>query len=246
MRLCNYHLFTLFVVCRLTVGDDATQEAIEFAAVFLFGLFKNSTGVSRNEADKLRKTLGPYPASATNKAYSIVKKLTTLSPQIDASPHSSAVDEQSTLKKEFGHNIHFTSPLVYSLDKNYKDSEYFGDSLSEDETSNETSFSVDNFLIGMMNGGGDDNFVGVAGAGELQENGDAAASMKYDVSELLEMVGEFIVDQVLQLLLSEKDDNSLQNEVCIKAWHLVYVCSHHMSACTHTHTHTHTYYRQPV
>ena len=148
------------------VGDDTTQEAIEFAAVFLFGLFKDSTGLSRNEADKLRKTLGPYPASAATKAYSIVKKLTTLSPPIDATPQSSAVDEQSTLKKEFGHNIHFSSPIVYLPDKIYKDSEICGDSLSEDETANETPFSVDNFLIGMMNGGGDDNnFVGGGGAG---------------------------------------------------------------------------------
>ena len=198
-----------------TVGDDATQEAIEFAAVFLFGLFKDSTGVTRDEADKLRKTLGPYPASATTKAYSIVKKLTTLSPPINATPQSSATEEQSTLKKEFGHNIHFNNPLVHSPDKICKDSEHCGDSLSEDETSNETPFSVDNFLIGMMNGGGDDSFAGEGGgvAGKLQDYDDPAASIKYDVSELLEMVGELVVDQVLQLLLSEKDDNSLQNEV---------------------------------
>ena len=46
-----------------------------------------------------------------------------------------------------------------------------------------------------------------------QEYEEAGESMKYDVSELLEMVGELVVDQVLQLLLSEKDDNSLQTEV---------------------------------
>ena len=79
---------------------------------------------------------------------------------------------------------------------------------------------MDNFLIGMINGGGDDNFVSggtqVGVAGKLQEHDDdAAASIKYDVSELLDMVGELVVDQVLQLLLSEKDDNSLQNEVQI-------------------------------
>lgn len=196
----------------MTVGDDTTQEAIELAAVFLFGLFKDSTGVTRDEADKLRKTLGPYPASATTKAYSIVKKLTTLSPPINGSPQSSAVEEQSTLKKEFGHNIHFNNPLVHLPDKVCID---FGDSLSEDETSNEIPFSVDNFLIGMMNGGSDDNFVsgGLGRAGKLQEYENAAANMELDVSELLEMVGELVVDQVLQLLLSEKDDNSLQNEV---------------------------------
>ena len=201
---------TFSILC-FTVGDDATQEAIEFAAVFLFGLFKDSTGVTRDEADKLRKTLGPYPAFATAKAYSVVKKLTTLSPPINATPQSSAIEEQSTLKKEFGHNIHFNNPLVYSP---HKISEYCGDSLSEDET-NEAPFSVDNFLIGMMNGGGDVNSVSEGGgvAGKLQDYDDAAASIQYDVSELLELVGELVVDQVLQLLLSEKDDNSLQNEV---------------------------------
>ena len=199
-----------------TVGDDSTQEAIELAAVFLFGLFKDSTGVTRDEADKLRKSLGPYPASATTKAYSIVKKLTTLSPPINATPKSSAIEEQSTLKKEFGHNIHFNNPSVhYSADKICKDEEHCNDSLSEDETSNETPFSVDNFLIGMMNGGGNDKLVvgRGGGVGMVQEYDDPAASIKYNVSELLEMVGELIVDQVLQLLLSEKDDNSLQNEV---------------------------------
>ena len=210
--------FHLTVCIISTVGDDETQEAIEFAAIFLFGLFKDSTGVTRDEADKLRKTLGPYPASATTKAYSIVKKLITLSPPINATPQSSAVEEQSTLKKEFGHNIHFNSPLVHSPDEINEDTRCC-DSLSDDETSNGTPFSMDNFLIDMMNGGGDDNFVdgakgnGGGGAGKLQEHEDAAAGVKYDVSELLEMVGELIVDQVLQLLLSEKDDNSLQNEV---------------------------------
>ena len=215
-----------------SVGDDATQETIEFAAVFLFGLFKDSTGVTRDEADKLRKTLGPYPASATTKAYSIVKTLTTLSPPINATPQSSAIEEQSTLKKEFGHNIHFNNPLVYAPDKTCKDTEHCEDSLSEDETSGDAPFSVDNFLIGMMNGGGDDNFVngGAQGgvAGKLHEHDDAAASIKYDVSELLDMVGELVVDQVLQLLLSEKDDNSLQNEVqSFSLWYslvCMYVC----------------------
>ena len=188
------------------------------AAVFLFGLFKDSAGVTRDKADKLRKTLGPYPASATTKVYSIVKKLTTLSPPIDSTPQSCAVEEQGTLAKEFGHNIHFKNPLMHSPNKIHKDTEFFDDSLSEDEASNETPFAVDNFLIGMMNGGGDDNFVGGAvrggGAEKLQEYDDAvAASIKYDVSDLLEMVGELVVDQVLQIILSEKDDNSLQNEV---------------------------------
>ena len=174
--------------------------------------------MTRDVADKLRKTLGPYPASATTKAYSIVKTLTTLSPPINTTPQSSAIEEQSTLKKEFGHNIHFNNPLAYSPNKICKDTEHCGDSLSEDETSGEAPFSVDNFLIGMMNGGGDDNFVSGGAQGgvaeKLQEHDDdAAASIKYDVSELLDMVGELVVDQVLQLLLSEKDDNSLQNEV---------------------------------
>ena len=207
------------------VGDDATQEAIELAAVFLFGLFKDSTGVTRDEADKLRKTLGPYPASVTAKAYSIVKKLITLSPPINATPKSSAIEEQSTLKKEFGHNIHFSYTSIHNLaDKICKDTEYCNDSLSEDEASHETPFSVDNFLIGMMNGGGDDKLVGggEGGAGMVREYDDPAASIKYDVSELLEMVGELIVDQVLQLLLSEKDDNSLQNEVQnFSLWYLI-------------------------
>lgn len=208
---------TLNFVIVFAVGDDETQEAMESAAVFLFSLFKDSTGVTRDEADRLRKTFGPYPASATTKAYSIVKKLITLSPPINATPQSSAVDEQSTLKKEFGHNIHFNNPPVYSAERNYKDSEFCDDSLSEDEGSNETPFSVDNFLIGMINGMGDDNFAseGRGGAARLQEYDDPAASIKYDVAELLEMVGELVVDQVLQLLLSEKDDNSLQNEVLI-------------------------------
>ena len=210
--IINFCVLFVFVV-----GDDETQEAIELAAVFLFSLFKDSTGVTRDEADKLRKTLGPYPASATTKAYSIVKKLITLSPPINATPQSSAVDEQSTLKKEFGHNIHFSNPLVYSADKSYKGLEVGGDSLSEDEASGETPFSVDNFLIDMMNGGNEDNFAGEGGGGaeKLQEYEDPAASIKYDVAELLEMVGELVVDQVLQLLLSEKDDNSLQNEVLV-------------------------------
>lgn len=204
----QYESEFLSLIFIFTVGDDATQEGIELAAIFLFGLFKDSTGVTRDEADKLRKTLGPYPASATTKAYSIVKKLITLSPPIDTTPQSSAVEEQSTLTKEFGHNIHFNNPLMYSPDKIRKDPESFGDSLSEDEGSNETPFSVDNFLIGMMNGGSDGNSVGGAVGG-----GGAEKLQEYDVSGLLEMVGELVIDQVLQLVLSEKDDNLLQNEV---------------------------------
>jgi len=185
---------------------------METTAVFLFDLFKDSSGVTREEANKLRTTLGPFPASAASKAHTTVKQLLTLSPPLETNPQSSAIEEQSTLWKEFGCNIHFKNPTVGKQNGG----ESFGDSLSEDEGDGDAQFSVDNFLIDMMNGRVSDDFgegTRDVGGGAEQWKQQGATSTDYDVPQLLEMVGELIVDQVLQMLLSERDDNSLQNEV---------------------------------
>jgi len=216
-------VFVYYYRHHFTVGDDATQEAMETTAVFLFDLFKDSTGVTREEATKLRATIGPFPATAASKAHATVKQLITLSPPLDTTPQSSAVEEQSTLGKEFGLNIHFRNPALTLSSAKENGSESFGDSLSEDEGDGDTQFSVDNFLINMMNGGVDNDFGDGAEQWKHKQQG-AAASNDYDVPQLLELVGELIVDQVLQMLLSEKDDNSLQNEV-IKLYVIyIYIC----------------------
>jgi len=181
--------------------------------VFLFDLFKDSSGVTREEAIKLRTTIGPFPATAASKAHATVKQLITLSPPLDTTPQSSAVEEQSTLGKEFGLNIHFRNPTVTLTSAKENGGESLGDSLSEDEGDGDAKFSVDNFLIDMMNGRVDDDFGGGAEQWKHKQQGANAAGTDYDVPQLLESVGELIVDQVLQMLLSERDDNSLQNEV---------------------------------
>ena len=132
-----------------SVGDEVATGAVDSAAAFLYTLFATDQRWSREHAEKIRKTLGPFPASAANRACESVKKIVGLSPEkIDEADQTNDKKLQDgELKKEFGHNIVFSSPknlreeiMAFSGDeKGGRDR--LQDSLCEEDTAEMDTFS---------------------------------------------------------------------------------------------------------
>ena len=152
-------LFISFV-SLLPVGDDVATSVVDSAAVFLYTLFASDQRWSRDHAEKIRKTLGPFPASAANRVCEAVKKIVKLLPEKigdedskDAAGKVADLQDRE-MKKEFGSNIVFASPRnirqevsTFTSDKN-SSQEIEHDSLSEDEAAEGDAFSQA-LLIGM-------------------------------------------------------------------------------------------------
>lgn len=149
-----------------SVGDDVSTAVVDSAAVFLYTLFSSDRRWSREHAEKMRKKLGPFPASAANRACESVKKIMTLSPERETDSqrtmeNPSSVNADAGLKKEFGHNVVFSAPtnllekITGSSEKEDREtgtSEGAHDSLSEDEALESDAFSRA-FLNGMASKG---------------------------------------------------------------------------------------------
>lgn len=92
----------------LLVGNDVTLETVDSAAVFLFNLFLRDQAWSRNHAEEIRRSLGPFPASAATTACDVVKQIVSLLPEDWRYDTGGDSTEQScSTAKEFGHNIAF-------------------------------------------------------------------------------------------------------------------------------------------
>ena len=97
----------------LIVGNDEPQQTVDSAAAFLFNLFIGEPQLTRAHSEEIRRTLGPFPASAANKISSTVKKILTYLPSVSSfvgpsgDSKSSSSKEAKLMKKEFGHNITF-------------------------------------------------------------------------------------------------------------------------------------------
>ena len=127
--------------------------AVDSAAVFLYTLFALDQRWSRAHAEKIRKNLGPFPASAANRACESVKRIAKLSPEKlndeagrDVSPKESSSQDKE-MKKEFGNNVVFRPPrnlceevAGFTGEKN-GGVEIVRDSLSEDEAAGSDAFS---------------------------------------------------------------------------------------------------------
>ena len=142
-----------------SVGDDVATPTVDSAAVFLYTLFSSDIRWSREHAEKVRKRLGPFPASAANRACESVKKILTLAPDRTSESDNTTTGDSpldKELKKEFGHNIPFSSPrnllehVVVLPKKKDGDAcskagggscEAVHDSLSEDEAVENDAFS---------------------------------------------------------------------------------------------------------
>ena len=97
-----------------SAGEEVAVTVVDSAAVFLFTLFSLDQRWTREHAEKIRKNLGPFPASAANRACEAVKKILKFSPEkIDSTrdPSNDVASVDTELKKEFGHNIVFSAPV---------------------------------------------------------------------------------------------------------------------------------------
>lgn len=93
------------------MGSDVNQSTVDSAAVFLFTLFRSDSQWSRSHAEEIRRTLGPYPATAGTRACNTVKRILSCLPEsekADSANEKTAVEGSAVkMKKEFGHNIPF-------------------------------------------------------------------------------------------------------------------------------------------
>jgi hypothetical protein len=144
---------------REIVGDDVATAVVDSAAVFLYILFAVDQRWSREHAEKIRKTLGPFPASAANRACESVKRIVKLLPENIGDDSKNSTDKEThvqdkEMKREFGSNIVFASPknireevAAFSSEEN-GGQEIGRDSLSEDEEAESNAFSQA-LLMGM-------------------------------------------------------------------------------------------------
>lgn len=120
------------VVFFLLVGNDVSQETVDSASVFLFNLFIKDQTWSRRHSEEIKRTLGPFPASAASNACKIVKRIILLLPE-DWISKSDETELSNKLVMEFGHNIVFkhVESQKPSATNHGNSSGY--DSLSDDE-----------------------------------------------------------------------------------------------------------------
>ncbi len=100
------------------VGSDVSQTTVDSAAVFLFTLFHSDPQWTRRHTEEIRRTLGPYPASAVSRVRDSVKKIHSWLPEgtdilkdsvSDRAQSSPSGEALGLRKKEFGYSITFTS-----------------------------------------------------------------------------------------------------------------------------------------
>ena len=221
------------------VGEDVATLAVDSAAVFLYTLFSSDLRWNREHANKIRKTLGPFPASAANRACESVKKIVSLCPQSkeDGSTNSSdtaSEKDDAILQKEFGHNIVFKSPqsllesAVVGEGKAHGSgaadpsrSEAACDSLSEDEAPETDAFSRA-ILNGMAS---KQNHTAARGADESDrvKSKPSGAGGSGDVALYS---GEWLAQQL----------QACCREGCSMSWHDLYMAVFELLSSTHDNT----------
>ena len=140
-------------VLVLAVGNDVDQQTVDSAASFLFTLFSCDPVLSRSSGEKMKDTLGPFPASAANKACDAVSKIIDIVPECRSMEFSTP--KQGEPVDEFGCNIRFSysnekvenrnSPQVNGLGR--RSGGY--DSLSDEEDDSTGTLSGQ-LLTGIM------------------------------------------------------------------------------------------------
>ena len=151
-----FFLIFILLCLPLLVGEDVATAVVDSAAVFLYSLFSSDQRWTREHAEKIRKTLGPFPASAANRACETVKKILALSPEKIDNTSKNPPSENSESIKEFGHNIVFSTPANLLEVTTYSGKRVgnggmteASDSLSEDEEVTESDAFSRAFLVGM-------------------------------------------------------------------------------------------------
>ena len=242
----------LFPCFPLSVGDDVATAVVDSAAVFLYTLFAADQRWSREHAEKIRKTLGPFPASAANRACESVKRIVKLLPENIGDERKNSTDKEShvlqdkEMKREFGSNIVFASPKnireeVAAFSSGENGGQEIGrDSLSEDEEAESNAFSRA-LLMGMAQtskaGGGGERVksktrssgkpAGVVAMG----TGDPAPYTSEWLAGKLEVVcaggamaWNDLYMAVFDVLSSAQDNSAIQGEVRNLYIYILYEC----------------------
>lgn len=196
MSLAVVYIF-IFSLHLLVVGGDVSQETVDSAAVFLFSLFSSDPEWTRSHAEEIRRTLGPYPASAATRACNGVIRVLSYMPEnwpglktdLHKTTAKSSTTQSSKPTKEFGHNIKFkhitNSPASHISSKSSQDSTLPPaspsatsgyDSLSDNESAEESTRRSNVVTSTLLNG--------------MQQTSMAASRTSADVSGVPGGLGE--------------------------------------------------------
>lgn len=90
------------------VGGAVSPGVVDSAAVFLFSLFRSDPQWTRAHADEVRRTLGPYPATAASRACDTVRRVLEFLPgAVESESRAQGGSSPHLMREEFGHNIRF-------------------------------------------------------------------------------------------------------------------------------------------
>ncbi|XP_070568490.1 activating signal cointegrator 1 complex subunit 3-like [Ptychodera flava] len=190
-------------VSREIVGSDASPEAVESTAVFLFLTLKDCERVGHDETLKLRDKLGPFQAKAASEALKIIQGIVRYVPQ-EVLEKLEKNDE--LLSKEFGKNLHF-SHNSYCLQNG--PAEQLSSEESEDE---EYEFSMSYSANTTVQPAVNNSHRHKDDASTLTGNWLLEEVRKYYSSDL-DMSVENWCESIFDILSSAKSNDELQNDL---------------------------------
>lgn len=207
----------------LLVGNDVPLETVDAASVFLFNVFLRDQAWSRGHAEEIKRTLGPFPASAASDACNAVKQILSLLPDDwEYKADSGFVGQPSSAVKEFGHNIVFkhAEPQTRATQRDVASSSGY-DSLSDDEFGAPKSDLISGLLHGT-----DPSSSSVSGpteGGATRVTVPSSGGSKFTGEWLKQQCQSYssgglewrdVYSAVFDLLSSCKENSGIENNVC--------------------------------
>ena len=193
---------------------------MDSASVFLFDVFLSDQAWSRNHAEEIKGTLGPFPASAASDACSAVKQIIGLMPKDwEYKTRGDSTMQLCSTVKEFGHNIAFKhiEPEAQQGNVGYdslSDEEYFVQStefLSGVHHNTVSSMVCKNHVLEM-----NEKMVGPSSRGS-KYIGEWLQRQCQSISEEKTTTGldwKDLYSAAFELLSSYEENSAIENNVC--------------------------------
>ncbi|XP_078001399.1 activating signal cointegrator 1 complex subunit 3-like [Glandiceps talaboti] len=191
-------------IARSIVGSDADPETVDSASVFLVLTLKDAEKVGHAETKILKKTLGPFSASAVSKACDIVQSIVRYIPDDIINELGKNEEDQTS---EFGKSIHFSFDTFHLANK-----------AGDDESSSDSDDEYHEFTMSYAGQNKEEetvtnsNHVNTAAASQVSSNWLLQEVSKYHSAET-DMSVENWCERIFDMLGSSKTSDELQNDL---------------------------------